>query len=114
MTKENVLRHLKLILEIDQNTLNKFDVPHEALKGDVEALKEAIKLIEEQEPNKDLHKQRGLNPQDVLELCDLRDKYKREYERQEGTCHIKGYDTYVLINYSKLQKLIKEAKKNEE
>ena len=52
MTKENILRHLNLILEIDLNTLKRFDTPHEALENEIEALKEAIKFIE-QEPNED-------------------------------------------------------------
>lgn len=52
MTKENILKRLNLILENDFNTLYRFNRPHEALEEEIEALREAIKYIE-QEPNED-------------------------------------------------------------
>lgn len=47
MNKEKILRHLNLIKETDINTLKGFDMPHEELEEEIEALIEAIELIEQ-------------------------------------------------------------------
>lgn len=49
MTREEVIERLKLILETDIMTLNGFNIPHEPLEKEIEALKIAIKALE-QEP----------------------------------------------------------------
>lgn len=49
MTREEVIERLKLILETDIITLNGFNTPHEPLEKEIEALKMAIKALE-QEP----------------------------------------------------------------
>lgn len=51
MTREEVIERLKLILETDIITLNGFNTPHEPLEKEIEALKIAIKTLE-QEPRK--------------------------------------------------------------
>ena len=46
-----------------------------------------------------------INRQDVLNLCDMRDKYKIPYEYDDGSKHIKGYDEGRIINVTKLKML---------
>lgn len=46
-----------------------------------------------------------ISRQDVLNLCDMRDKYKIPYEYDDGNKHIKGYDEGRIINVTKLKML---------
>ncbi len=49
MTREEVIERLRLILKTDIMTLNGFNIPHEPLEKEIEALKIVIKVLE-QEP----------------------------------------------------------------
>jgi hypothetical protein len=46
-----------------------------------------------------------ISRQAVLNLCDMRDKYKIPYEYDDGSKHIKGYDEGRIINVTKLKML---------
>lgn len=59
----------------------------------------AIKALE-QEPCED-----AIRRQDVLDLCDMRNRYKIPYEYDDGDKHIKGYDDGGIINVTKLKML---------
>jgi hypothetical protein len=49
MPKEKIVKCLNLIRKNDLNTLKGFDMPHEELEEEIEALGEAIKLIEQKQ-----------------------------------------------------------------
>lgn len=68
MIKEEIKKILNSIKETDINTLiYRFDIPHEPLEEEIEALEAAIKLIE-QEPSEDcISRQTALEPYKTLD-----------------------------------------------
>ncbi len=69
MTREEIVKRLNLILVTDTNTLKGFEMPHEPLENEIEALKEAIELIE-REPSDD-----AISRQTVLDIVNFEDKW---------------------------------------
>ena len=90
MTREEITKRLNLILITDTNTLKGFTMPHEPLEKEIEALKEAIELIN-QEPildkiYADIQKLRGCScgcsDGIIDDVEDIIDKYKAESEEE--------------------------------
>ena len=73
MTKEEITKRLNLILVTDTNTLKGFTMPHEPLEKEIEALKEAIELIN-QEPSEDC-----VDRKEVMKFAEFVQSVKDEY-----------------------------------